>query len=220
MAKDVKRSYDSTGRSRQAQENHDRISRVAHDLFVEHGYGNTTIADVAQAAGVSQETVYKAFGNKTTLLRRAWFVTMRGDGGDETLYDRPETQEVLQLPDLADRIDGFARLTTERNRLIGPLLRAVEGAAEVESGAREMLDTWKARLIDVATKFAHAAAETEQLAIPQDECRDITYAMLDGALWHRFVLERGWTDERYADWLSAQWRRQFVRKPAPSSALD
>jgi hypothetical protein len=44
---------------------------------------------------------------------------------------------VLQLPDLAERIDGFARLTTQRNRLIGPLLRAVEGAATAEPGARE-----------------------------------------------------------------------------------
>lgn len=210
MTKNVKRAYDSSGRGRQAQENHDRISRVAHDLFVQHGYGNTTIASVAKAAGVSPETIYKAFGNKATLLRSAWFVMMRGDGTDKTLYDRPETQEVLQLPDLADRIDGFARLTSERNRRINPLLRAIEGAAAAEPGAREMLDTWKARLIDIATRFAHAAAETQQLRIPEDECRDITYAMLDGALWHRFVVERGWTDERYARWLSTQWRRHFA----------
>jgi AcrR family transcriptional regulator len=210
MTEVVKRSYDSSGRSRQAQETRERISRVAHDLFVEHGYGNTTIAGVAKAAGVSQETVYKAFGNKAALLRSAWFVMMRGDVEDKTLYDRPQTQEVLKRPDLADRIDGFARLTTERNRLISPLLRAVEGAAAAEPGAQEMLDTWKARLTDVATKFAHAAAETKQLAIPEEECRDITYAMLDGTLWHRFVVERGWTDERYAEWLSAQWRRQFT----------
>ena len=43
----VKRSYDSTSRARQAQENRERISRVAHDLFVQNGYGSTTIADVA-----------------------------------------------------------------------------------------------------------------------------------------------------------------------------
>jgi AcrR family transcriptional regulator len=210
MMQDVKRYYDSTSRTRQAQENRERIGRAARDLFVEHGYGNTTIADVAKAAGVSQETVYKAFGNKATLLRSAWFVMMRGDVEDKTLYDRPETQEVLERADLADRIDGFARLITERNRRIAPLLRAVEGAAGAEPGAREMLDTWKARLIDVATRFAHAAAETEQLTIPEEECRDITYAMLDGALWHRFVVDRGWTDERYAEWLSTQWRRQFT----------
>jgi AcrR family transcriptional regulator len=210
MAQAVKRAYDSTGRTGQAQENRDRISRVAHDLFVEHGYGNTTIAGVARAAGVAPETVYKAFGNKATLLRSAWFVMMRGDGEETTLYDRPQTQEVLERPDLADRIDGFARLTTEHNRRIGPLLRAVEGAAAAEPDAQEMLDTWKARLIDVATKFAHAAAQTDQLAIPEEDCRDITYAMLDGALWHRLVRERGWTEERYAEWLSAQWRRQFT----------
>jgi AcrR family transcriptional regulator len=210
MTAHVKRSYDSSGRGRQAEENRDRISRVAHDLFVEHGYGNTTITDIARSAAVSPETIYKAFGTKAELLRSAWFVMFRGDGEDKTLYDRPETQDVLQLPDLAERIDGFARLIASRNRRSAPLLRAIEAAAAAEPGAHAMLEEWKARLIDVATKFAHGAAETGQLAIAEDDCRDITYAMLDGALWHRLVVERCWSDERYAAWLSGQWQRQFV----------
>ncbi|WP_241245834.1 TetR/AcrR family transcriptional regulator [Microbacterium sp. 4R-513] len=206
----VKRAYNSTSRARQAQENRDRISRAAHDLFVERGYGNTTVIDVAKAADVSPETIYKSFGSKAELLRSAWFVMFRGDGQDETLYDRPETQAVLQLPDLASRIEGFARLTAARSRRSAPLLRAIEGAAASEAGARDMLTTWHARLIDVAARFARSAAETGQLAIPEDECRDIMFAMLDGHLWQRLVVERGWTDERYADWLAAQWQHQFI----------
>ncbi|MFH8252600.1 TetR/AcrR family transcriptional regulator [Microbacterium sp. B2969] len=211
MSGTVKRSYDTTSRARQAQENRDRISRMAHDLFVERGYGHTKIADIARAAEVSPEMIYKAFGSKAELLRSAWFVMFRGDGRDETLYDRPETQAALQLPDLADRIREFAALAAARARRSTPLLRAIEGAAASEEGAREMLTTWHARLLDVATRFAQGAARTGQLAIAEDECRDLMYAMLDGHLWQRLVIDRGWTEERYAAWLAAEWQRQFLR---------
>ncbi|WP_345799973.1 TetR/AcrR family transcriptional regulator [Microbacterium sp. AZCO] len=220
MVEKVKRAYDSTSRTRQAQENRDRISRAAHDLFVERGYGNTTVADVAKAAEVSPEMIFKSFGSKGGLLRSAWFVMFRGDGEDETMYDRPETRAVLDLPDLADRIAGFARLLTERNRRSAPLLGAIEGAAATEPGAREMLTTWHERLIDVATKFAQAAAETGQLAVAEDECRDIMYATLDGHLWRRLVVDRGWTDERYAEWLEGVWRAEFLEGRHHSAARD
>jgi AcrR family transcriptional regulator len=214
MVGNVKRPYNSTSRARQAQENRDLISRTAHDLFVAHGYGNTTIADVAKAAEVSPEMIYKSFGSKAELLRSAWFVMFRGDGEGETLYDRPETQAVLAIPDLSERIVGFARLTAARNRRSTPLLRAIEGAAATEAGAREMLATWHARLLDVATRFARAAAHTGQLTIPEDACRDIMYATLDGHLWQRLVLEQGWTDDRYAAWLATQWHQQFLNRDA------
>ncbi len=210
----VKRSYDSTSRARQAQENRERISHVAHDLFVQNGYGNTTIADVAKAASVSAETIYKSFGNKAELLRSAWFVMFRGDSDATTLYDRPETQEILQLPDLAQRLDGFARHTTKRNRRSAPLLRAIEGAAASEPGARAMLDEWHGRVLDVATKFAQGAAATGQLAVSEDECSDIMYSMLDGHLWQRLVVERNWTDDQYATWLATQWKSQFLEDRA------
>ena len=32
----------------------------------------------------------------------------------------------------------------------------------------------------------------------------------DGVLWHRLVMERGWTNERYADWLGRLWTRLLV----------
>ena len=68
----VKRRYRSTRRREQATETRARILRAAHDLFVTRGYGRTTIADVARAAGVAVETVYAAYRNKPTLLRQVW----------------------------------------------------------------------------------------------------------------------------------------------------
>ncbi len=74
MTDTVKRRYNTSRRHEQARENREQIIRAAHDLFVGHRYGRTTIADVAREAGVSAETVYKAFGNKPALLRAAWFL--------------------------------------------------------------------------------------------------------------------------------------------------
>ena len=44
-------------------------SFVPSDLFLAHGYAATTIASVSTEAGVSVETVYKAFGGKPQRLR-------------------------------------------------------------------------------------------------------------------------------------------------------
>ena len=211
MSRTVKRRYDSTRRDEQARETRERIIRAAHDLFVVQGYGRTTIADVARAAGVSPETVYATFGNKATLLRRAWFLNFRGDEADVPLYDRPSMQEILAIPDLVERTRAHAALVTENNRRSSALLRAMEGAAASERGAADMLAEWAGRRLDVATKYAHAAAETGQLAVTEEECRDILFATMDGALWQRLVEQRGWSDQRYVTWLTAAWLAMFVR---------
>jgi TetR/AcrR family transcriptional regulator, regulator of autoinduction and epiphytic fitness len=211
MAGTVKRRYDSTRRDEQARETRERIIRAAHDLFVAQGYGRTTIADIARAGGVSPETVYASFGNKATLLRRAWFLMFRGDETDLPLYDRPQMQEILAIRDLAERTRAHAAFVTANNRRSAPLLRAMEGAAASEQGAAEMLAEWAERRLDVATKYAHAAAATGQLAVTEAECRDVLYATMDGVLWQRLVEQRRWSDQRYATWLSGAWQAMFVR---------
>ena len=210
MARAVKRPYDSTRRQDQARQTRLAIVHAAHDLFVSNGYGRTTIADIARAAGVAVETVYAAFKNKPTLLRQVWYVHFRGDEQDVPLYDRAEMQEILAEPDLASRIRKHAEFVTATNRRIAPLLAALVGAAANEPGAAAMLDEWAERRIDVATKYAHAAAATGQLGISEHECRDVLFATMDGALWQRLVAERGWSDERYAAWLARMWAQLFI----------
>ena len=53
MVDGVKRRYDSTSRKRQAHENRSRILAAAHKLFVERGYGSTTVPEIAAAGQLS-----------------------------------------------------------------------------------------------------------------------------------------------------------------------
>jgi hypothetical protein len=58
--------------------------------------------------------------------------------------------------------------------------------------------------------MAAEAAATGQLAVSEQECRDLIWATTDGMLWHQLVNGRGWTDERFADWLGRMWVTSLV----------
>jgi AcrR family transcriptional regulator len=211
MTGTVKRAYDSSRRQEQARQTRLAVLRAAHDLFVEKGYGRTTIADVARAAGVSAETIYAAFRNKATLLHKVWDVTIGGDDDDVVFHERPEIQAMRAEPDLGTRFRMHARTATKASRRMAPFLLALRGAAATESTAAEMLaEVDRQRLVGLGF-MAREAAATGQLAVSEQDCRDLIWAMTDGALWHRLVAERGWTDEQYADWLGRMWVAAMVR---------
>ena len=149
---------------------------AARELFVEQGYGRTTIADVARAAGVSVETVYGAFGNKATLLHRAWDVTIGGDDEEITYHERPEILALRAEPDLARRFAMQAALFTQTARRIVPFLLAVQGAAATEPAAAEMLAEMGRQRLEGLSVMAREAAATGQLAVSEQDCRDIIWA--------------------------------------------
>ena len=211
MEEAVKRAYRSDRRREQASETRRRIIRAAHDLFVRQGYGRTTIAEVARSAGVAAETIYAAYRNKPTLLRQVWYATFRGDEEDIRLLDRPEIRAVLAEPDLVARIRAHAVVITPVLGRITPLFRALQGAATSEPAAAAMLAEYDERRLDAAGHYARAAAATGQLAVSEEECRDVLAATMDGALWHRLVREQGWSDDQHAQLLGTIWVAALVR---------
>lgn len=58
------RPYSSTLREQRAYETRVRIRRAAADLFAARGFRETTVAAIAERAGVSAPTVYSVFGGK------------------------------------------------------------------------------------------------------------------------------------------------------------
>lgn len=64
------------------------------------GYGHMSLIQIADESGVAVETIYAAFRNKATLLRKAWYLAGRGDEQDLTLYARPEMQDILAESDI------------------------------------------------------------------------------------------------------------------------
>lgn len=213
MTEVVKRAYNSTRRREQARETQRAVLRAAHDLFVERGYGRTTIADVARAAGVSAETIYATFRSKARLLHRVWDVTIGGDDTDVVFHERPEIRAMREEPELARRLAMQARFYAATARRISPIVLAIQGAAASEPAAADMLAEIGRQRLEGMSVMAREAAATGQLAVSEEECRDVIWAMTDGTLWHRMVVERGWSDERFAEWLGRTWVGALVSPP-------
>jgi AcrR family transcriptional regulator len=179
-------------------------------LFVDKGYGSTTISEIAQAAGVAVETVYATFRNKPTLLHHAWDIAVGGDDQDVHVLERPEMRAVLGEPDLSARFTRLATVNTAIMRRTARLRLAIQAAADTDPAAAALLAEIDRARLEAVGVHARAAAATGQLAVPEDECRDVLFVTTDGSLWHNLVERRGWSDERYATWLGRLWLAMLV----------
>jgi AcrR family transcriptional regulator len=207
-----RRAYDSTRRRAQAEDTRAAIIRAARDLFIERGYGHTTLSDVARAAGVSVETIHKSVGTKATLLHRAWDITVGGDDQDITFHERPEVRAIRAEPDLGRRLVLHAAFSTRTAERIAPFQLMVQAAAGSDPAAAAMLAEMGRQRLAGLSVMAADAAKTGQLAVTEEECRDVIWSMTDGMLWHHLVNERGWSSDRYATWLGQVWVDRLVAR--------
>ncbi len=105
------------------------------DLFALHGYRSTSMAMIAEAAGLSRPALYQHFENREDIFRSA-LGQILGDANAAAL-------EALSGPgDLADRFDGY--LQRCRGDVIGPLLGSAHGDELLEArgaDAQDVADT-------------------------------------------------------------------------------
>src|SRR4051794_2084419 len=83
---------------------------AAEQLFVDRGYGSTSIHEVAQAAGVSRATVFNSVGGKPALLRACYDVATVGDDEPVPLPQRPAMVAILDEPDTRRSIALYAEV--------------------------------------------------------------------------------------------------------------
>ncbi|MEM1230616.1 MAG: TetR/AcrR family transcriptional regulator [Pseudomonadota bacterium] len=89
------------------------ILSVAERLFAEHGYGGTSIADIAKAADVAVGSVYRLFPDKPSLLA--------------ALHQRMEQRFIDAMTTAWDSVEGYSE---KFEPLIAALLREAEIAHE------------------------------------------------------------------------------------------
>ena len=81
------RRYDASSRRAAARQRRDDILSAARELMLRNGYAATTVGAIARAAGVSTETVYKAFGDKPGVVQALFRRGLEGSG-DEPAEER------------------------------------------------------------------------------------------------------------------------------------
>ncbi|MEO6877080.1 MAG: helix-turn-helix domain-containing protein, partial [Gemmatimonadaceae bacterium] len=125
------RRYDVTGRRAQAERTRAAVLEAAERLFLADGYTPTTVASIAAAAGVSAETVYKAFRGKPGLVAAIRKLRLAGAGPvhAEVRSDGVRAGE----SDPRRLVARWGQLTAEVAPLVSPILLLVRDAAATDA---------------------------------------------------------------------------------------
>lgn len=201
---EVKRSYDASGRREKARARRLAVVLAARDMFERDGFRATTIAAVAARAGVSAESVYKGFGSKAALAKAVFDLALAGDDEPVPIAERPAVQAVRKEPDVRRKISLYVQGLAERQARSAGVQILIRDGRHVDDA---LAPVW-AKLDDEGlagmTMLGRHLLETGQLrpGIDLDEVRDVLWNFLAIDTYERLVLSRGWSLERYADWLA------------------
>jgi len=169
-------------------------------LFAD-GYRAATIRAVADRAGVSAETIYKAFGGKPGLIKALWDVTLAGDDEPVAMGERAQLREVWATVDPETkmlRYAGFVRGVHGRLARLAAFLAQAgpEAAAVLEAAERE-------RRTPVAA-FVDHLADNRMLGPGADRVRvaDAFWALTSTTLYTQLIETAGWDGAAYEGWLA------------------
>jgi AcrR family transcriptional regulator len=196
------RRYDSTRRRQQAEQNRQAVLAAARKRFLAQGYAATTIAEIARDAGVSVETVYKAFTTKAGVLKALFDVSVAGDDEPIPMVQRDVIQNVVNATEATRKLEIYAEhLASTMPRSAPVQLLARDGAAS----SRDAAEVWKQirhETLTAMTMFASDLANTGQLRVSSRQARDVLWTYHAPELYELLVLERGWSAGRYGKFIA------------------
>jgi AcrR family transcriptional regulator len=198
-----RRKYDNSRRRADAEARQGRIIDAATALFVEQGFGATSIDQIAAAGGVSSPTVYATFGSKAGVLARAIDVAVAGNYEDVPLIDRAlsvieksGTKELRQFVAIAH----FIRTVNER---VAPLIRVMEQAAATDPALEELRTRlFGAIRADCAATVENYWSTALRPGLSDAEAADATATMLSPQVFSMLTVDMGWSPHRYQQWLA------------------
>lgn len=190
-------------RAARARETRRRVCLAAIELFVERGYAATSIAALAEAADVAEQTVYAAFGNKRAVLMAALDVAIAGDDQSIAVNDRDWMRAVWDAPDAASRLRAYARAVRRIHDGAARMFRVLEQASASDAGLVDsFVDAMHRRRLGV-TGVVGPIGEAGQLAagVTTDAAIDIVWTLNGHEVYLNLVDRCGWTTDAYAEWL-------------------
>lgn len=196
-------------RAEQALETKRLIVDAARRLFVTQGYGATSVAQIAEEAGVALPTVYASVGTKPTLLR------LLLDRIDEEAGIGALIPELLASTDAARVLALQVQITRQLAERCGDVIAALQSAAGVEP---ELGDVFAA---GIARHRAGAKATIDRIAelgglrdgVPPDEAVAVLAALTAPSLYASLTREHGWSFDRCEEWLTRVLAVELLARP-------
>lgn len=187
-----------------------KILTAATDCFIQQGYLQTTMADIARTAGVAVQTLYLSYGGKASVLAAALDVAIVGDDEPVPVLDRPWHARFLAAPDARSALAVFVATASETIHRHYPLYAAIRSSA-ADPEVAELLQRNRSQ------RYAtHSTVVRELAARPDFPRRDVTaaaqavYALMSHETYELLVVDQGWSVRRWARWIGAHLERELL----------
>jgi AcrR family transcriptional regulator len=193
-----RKAYDSPARRQQAESTRTRIIGAAHDLFFEKGYAATTLKEIADRAGVSEQTIYAAFSSKRRVLLEVFQAARTAE--PESSKD---TKTRFAGPEDVPTPQSIARSVRKVRDGGAPVARIIQAAGDADP---ELAQLWQEiqgerheRMGELAQMLASAGLLRSDIGV--DKATDILWTLTSNDNYAHLVLERGWSPDQYESWL-------------------
>jgi AcrR family transcriptional regulator len=206
MPEPVKRDQARTRFARRA------VVESARNLFLERGYVATTIEAIGEHSDVPSATVYRLFSSKLGILRALLDTSIAGDDRPVALPERPAIASLFAEPDPHRLLAGFAGVTTAINVRTNDVYRVLVSAAGSDPAAAELLDDLRQQRDQGQGGVARALARGRALKpkLRERDAADLIHALMSPEVYGLLVRDRGWSPERYQQWLTTTLTEQLT----------
>ena len=212
------RRYDASNRRHQAARTREAVLATARRRLLEDGYAATTVARIADEAGTSVDTVYKAFGGKSGIVRALWESSLAGRQGvpspmrSDAMSSR-ETDPVRVL-------QGWGRFVAELAPDGAPVVLLIRAASVTDSDmAALMVEVDEQR----RTRMRHNARRMQRQGwlrpgVTLAQATDVLWTYSSAELFELLVMKSGWTAKRYGEFVAAAMIAALLPEPDSRAA--
>jgi len=197
-----KRAYSSVVRDEQAERTRTRILDAAADLFLDRGYGRTTVKDIAEGAGVARDTVHAVFGSKARVLTALIDRLLVPDASVANITERPDMQAIRAEADQRTQIELLAELLTGLSTSLRPVFEILRTASAVEPEMAKVFEEMDRFRMQNMHTYAKWIAARGPLRVSTRRAGEIIWALASPDMGRMLCDELGWTQAQHSRWLA------------------
>jgi AcrR family transcriptional regulator len=197
----VSRTKTQLAHAARARATRARVIGAATELFIRDGYLQTTMADIAAAAGVAVRTVY-GVGSKVEVLAAALDVAIVGDDQPVPILERAWFRQLVAEPDGVSALGVFRDAASRVIERVYPLYAATrDGSTDPELA--EVLHRNKHQRFTTHTHVARELATKADFdaSVAVERAAQVIYTVMSQETYGLLVVEHGWGVTDWAYWV-------------------
>lgn len=197
----VSRTKTQLAHAAKAKATRTRVISAAGKLFVRDGYLQTTMADIAAAAGIAVRTVY-GVGSKVEVLAAALDIAIVGDDQPVPVLERAWFRQLVAEPDGITALGIFRDAASQVIERVYPLY-AVTRDGSTDPELAEVLHRNKHQRFTTHTHVARALAAKAgfDASVPVERAAQVIYTVMSQETYGLLVVEHGWSVTDWAGWV-------------------